>query len=55
MMRGTMSNGINRSVPASSPYTAKVMPTRWNSVSASARLRETWLVGVLASQDAKAR
>ena len=37
MMRGTMSNGISRSVPEFSPYTAKVMPKRWNSASASAR------------------
>lgn len=28
MMRGTMSKGIKRSFPASSPYTAKVIPTR---------------------------
>ena len=37
MMRGTMSNGISRSVPESSPYTANVMPTRWNARSASSR------------------
>lgn len=28
MIRGTLSNGISRSVPSSSPYTLKVMPIR---------------------------
>jgi hypothetical protein len=40
-MRGTMSKGISRSLPSCSPYTAKVMPTRWNRLSASARLRRS--------------
>src|SRR5258708_4928526 len=35
---GTMSNGISRSVPEASPYTANVMPTRGQRMSA-ARLR----------------
>jgi hypothetical protein len=52
MMRGTMSKGIRRSAPASSPYTAKVMPTRWNSRSASSRLRAMTSAGIACSHSA---
>ena len=39
-MRGTKSKGISLYVPASSPYTAKVIHTLWNKASASARRLE---------------
>ncbi|MOA16724.1 hypothetical protein D3C78_1369530 [compost metagenome] len=55
MMRGTVSNGISRSAPESSPYTAKVMPTRWNIRSASARLRASVCGDCECSQWAKSR
>ena len=54
MMRGTMSNGISRSVPDSSPYTANVIPTRWNARSASSRFWAIRAGGVRASQPANA-
>ncbi len=55
MMRGTRSNGIRRSVPACSPYTANVMPTRWKMRSASPRFCAMRSGGVRSSQSAKAR
>ena len=51
MIRGTMSKGMSRSAPASSPYTAKVIPTRRNSTSASARFWARRSAGISASQD----
>jgi hypothetical protein len=51
IMRGMISNGITRSVPASLPYTANVIPTRRKIRSASARLRAT-VSGGLALQPA---
>ncbi|MBM4213136.1 MAG: efflux RND transporter periplasmic adaptor subunit [Gammaproteobacteria bacterium] len=52
MIRGTMSNGISRSVPVSSPYTAKVIPARRNSVSASASFSRIRSGAVAANQSA---
>ena len=52
MMCGRMSNGISRSAPLSSPYTAKVMPTRWNRIWAACRICAMRSPGVLVSQSA---
>jgi hypothetical protein len=54
MMRGMMSNGIERSTPVSSPYTANVMPWRAYSVSASFCFCSMNSTGLDPSQFAKA-